>query len=289
MTRHKKLVIATATASCALLAFGVGAAAASGLQTRTASITVAPIPAFGTATPACSKGKKVVSGGFDNPGFNYGAGGAALFPYSSHKSGGRTWTVSAQNGNLASGTLIAYAYCKKGGGTTTRSASTTVPSGPPGVATATARCPSGQKAIAGGVDNPGFSQGSLPHFLPYISVKSGGRSWTVAAANLSPSPQTLTTFVYCRKGKGLKTRSGNATAGGAGSDVGTATAQCKSNEILVSGGYSNPIENLFPAGPSFRYYSSHKLGSRGWTVSAYNEGSTAGTFTAFAYCEKNRA
>jgi hypothetical protein len=98
-------------------------------------------------------------------------------------------------------------------------------------------------------------------------------------------PATLIVFAYCRKGAGLKTRSASASIGGANPRLGTATAQCRRGERLISGGYSTPVEDASDTGPNLWYYSSHKTGNRSWTVSAYDDGGL-GTFTARAYCEK---
>ena len=287
-TARGALIMGVALA--ATLALGVAIAAGSGLKTKTASATVGPSPAAASTTAKCPHSKKVISGGFDNPGFNDTTpGNPGLFAYASHKTGSRRWTVAAQNDNDGAGTIIAFAYCRNAESLKTRSASATVPNTGTQHGTATARCPQGQKAVSGGVDNPDFGTDGGAGFFPYVSKKSGGRGWTVSVELFRPAPATLTAFVHCREGEGVKTRSVSATVPASGSFTGTATAKCKPGETLISGGYSTTSpENAGGGGsPDLWYYSSHKAGRRGWTVSAFDNGGAAGgTFTALAYCEK---
>jgi hypothetical protein len=273
----------------AALAMGATIAVGSGLRTRTASKTVEPSPAASSKAAKCPQGKKVISGGFDNPGFNDTASGnPGLFAYASHKSRSRRWTVAAQNDNDGAGTMIVFAYCRRADSLKTRSASATVPHTGTQHGTATARCPSGQEAISGGLDNPGFTRDGGAGFFPYVSKKSGSREWRVSVELFRPAPATLRAFVYCRAGRAVKTRSASATVPSTGSQAATATAECKHGETLISGGYSTTSLE-FPggvSGPDLWYYSSHKAGRRGWTVSAFDNGGAAGgRFEALAYCE----
>jgi hypothetical protein len=49
----------------------------------------------------------------------------------------------------------------------------------------TARCPRGTKVVSGGFDNPDFVvNGTDIAILPFESMKTGKREWTVSARNL---------------------------------------------------------------------------------------------------------
>jgi hypothetical protein len=73
----------------------------------------------GTPTAKCTKGKKVVSGGFDNPDFGSNIQlEPQILAYASMKVGKRKWTASGfNNGNRSdpsgTGTFTVYAYCEK--------------------------------------------------------------------------------------------------------------------------------------------------------------------------------
>jgi hypothetical protein len=67
----------------------------------------------GSATATCKRGTEAVSGGLDGPDADpAGLVGAAIYPYQSQRTGKREWTVSGWN-DEETGTLVAYAYCKK--------------------------------------------------------------------------------------------------------------------------------------------------------------------------------
>ena len=103
-----------------------------------------------------------------------------------------------------------------------------------------------------------------------------------------PAPARLRVSVYCRERGAVKTRSASTAVPSTGSQTATATAKCKHGETLISGGYATTSVE-FPggvSGPDLWYYSSHKAGRRGWTVSAFDNGGAAGgNFKALAYCE----
>ena len=273
----------------ALLALGVAVAAGSGIRTRTASTTVGPSPDASLTAAKCPHGRKVISGGFDNPGFkDLEPGNPGIFAYASHRSRGRKWTVGGQNDNDGAGTLVAFAYCRRVKSLATRSAGAIVPNTGMQHGTATARCPNGQRPISGGFDNPDFSEDGGAGFFPYVSKKAGRRGWTVSAELFRPAPAKLKVFVYCRSIGGVKKRSASATVPSTGSQTATATARCRDGETLISGGYLTTSPE-FPGGsvgPDLWYYGSHKVGRRGWKVSAFdNGGAPGGTFEALAYCE----
>jgi hypothetical protein len=178
--------------------------------------------------------------------------------------------------------VVAFAYCRKGKGLRTRSASGPVPYGGSSLGSVTARCKRGEKVISGGFDNPDFD---AQPWLIFASYRSGARSWTAAAENSSGGDGQLDVFAYCRKRVRVRTRSESATVPHNVAATGTAVAHCKPGERLLSGGFSNPGEDPSNVGPNLFYFSSHRAGKRGWTASAVNPGSTDGTVTAYAYCQ----
>ena len=272
----------------AMLALGAGTAW--GLTTRTASTTVGPSPDASSTAAKCPRGKKVISGGFNNPGFaDLTSGSPGLFAYASHKSRGRRWTVAAQNDNNGAGTEKAFVYCGNADSLSTRWVSATVPNMGTRHRTLTARCPRGSQAISGGFDNPGFTEDGGAGFFPFVSKQYRLRGWRVSVELFRPAPATLKVFAYCRASGGVQTRSASATVATTGSQTASATASCKPGERLISGGYSTTSEQ-FPGGsigPDLWYYGSHKSGRRGWKVSAFHNGGAVedGRFKALAYCE----
>jgi hypothetical protein len=272
----------------AILVLGVAVAAGAALQTRSASKTVGPTPDAASRSAKCPRGTRVVSGGFDNPGFDdLTPGNPGIFAYASHRSPHRKWTVGAQNDNDGAGKMVAFAYCRNTRSLKARSASTTVPNTGAGHGGTTARCPTGLRAVSGGLDNPDFTTDGGAGFFPYVSKKVGRRGWNVKVELYRPAPAKLRVFVYCRA-RGVKTRSVSSIVPSTGSQAATATAKCRRGETLISGGYATTSSEFDGggSGPDLWYYSSHKAGRRGWTVSAFdNGGKPGGTFNVLAYCE----
>jgi len=84
------------------------------LKTKSDSTTI-PSQEPGTGSTKCAKGRRVVSGGFDNP--NFGPEffeDPQLTPYTSKRAGGRTWTVSGFAFGVGGDSILTvYAYCEK--------------------------------------------------------------------------------------------------------------------------------------------------------------------------------
>jgi hypothetical protein len=156
-----------------------------------------------TQTASCKRGQRVVSGGFDSPDFDpTDSFLAGIVAHESRRTKPGSWTVSALN-NASSGTdertLEVHAYCR--GGTRIKTSTRTAEVAPyPDVATATAKCKRGQRAIAGGFDNPEFDPLGLGPFMRiHESRKIGGRKWTVSGFNLGLGAGTLEAYVHCEK------------------------------------------------------------------------------------------
>ncbi len=266
----------------AAVAFGAAVAGAA-LRTRSASAPLNGYGAVASPTAECRAGQRLVSGGFDHPDFGLNA---YVEPYglffSSHRVGRRGWSSAAKNMGNGDGTVVSFAYCAKGRGLRTRSASGPVPYGGSSLGTVTAQCKPGEKVVSGGFDNPDFE--ARPWFI-FSSYRSGPRSWTAAAENSSGTDGQLDVFAYCRKRGRVRTRSGSAIVPHNVAAAGTAVAHCKPGERLLSGGFSNPGQSTTNPAPNLFYFSSHRAGKRGWTASAVNTGGADGTVTAYTYCQ----
>jgi hypothetical protein len=128
--------------------------------------------------------------------------------------------------------------------------------------------------------------------FPFASRRTGKRAWTVTGFGGDFTAETdLTAIAYCAKDKlGLKARSAQA-ATTTDNDELFATATCKKNERVVSGGVEGIVSDAADdefVGP----IGSFRVGKRDWATSigAYNSGSGSSVeLKAFAYCLKKNA
>lgn len=151
----------------------------------------------GEATAKCPRGTKAVSGGFANPDFAVTGGpvDTRIIPYVSRRKGRRKWTVEAANYGEAEGTLVAYVYCHEGSALDKRRKSITLAptSGDVAAGEATAKCPKGDRVVAGGFEASGREATLL------ASRKVGGRKWEAAATVGYPETATLAAVAYCEE------------------------------------------------------------------------------------------
>jgi hypothetical protein len=268
------------TITVALSVLGVTTALGAGLKTSSETITVDfdhPV-----ATPECAQGKSL-SGGF-------AAEDADVIVDRTAKVGAKGWTVEARSEDGATD-LTAFAYCaKKQKSPTTTSESTTLEAEEIGTLTAT--CEAGTKAVSGGFAGD-FGLLLAPNIVPHESRKSGGRAWTVSAANQGFVEGELTAYANCRKGKGLRAKSKSTTVDGDASEVnptGSVAAKCKHGRRAVSGGFAGQVDASYvatpPDGAAVFTYASHRDGGRRWETAAANFGDAAGELTTYVYCEK---
>src|SRR4051794_5598086 len=122
----------------------------------------------------------------------------------------------------------------------TRSDSTTIAAD--GNGSATAKCPRGSEAVAGGFSAPGFDPtfGAGPSNLPFTSKRTSDRRWKTQAHNFgSTESGRLISYAYCNTHQpGLKVRSKRRLL--SAGDPGSATATCPSGSEAVSGGFGSP-------------------------------------------------
>jgi hypothetical protein len=278
--------LALLAGALALLALPVAAApGGKGLKTRSAKITVAPIE-NGAATPACKRGTRAVSGGFDS---NYDPDGPLGFfePNQLRRTGRREWTGTALNNSLEDRDFTAFAYCRDQG-LEARSATTSVAVGK--VGSATAKCKRGKKALSGGfaISEYDGSDSMSPIVVVTRSLKQGEREWTVSAYNLgndfgTTRKGTLTAYVYCSRGRAVKGRRAEEALAPSGFDG--AEANCKRSQRLVSGGFD--LKSDFQTTRAF-IMTSRKAGKRSWRIAALNGPTTEHPVVAYAYCERKR-
>jgi hypothetical protein len=284
-----RYIVAPGGAFALVLAIGVTLAAAVGLPSSRSSVAVGPNPAAGSVTAKCRPGQKIVSGGFESAGFNpmFGTGPSVL-PYSSFKAGKASWTVAAKNQSSRSGSITAFAFCAPSvGKINPRSASVTIGPGF-AVGSARAKCPSGQKIVAGGTNSPGFTPSPSvpgPRVFPFSSYKSGSAAWKASAVNTSSNRAgTLQVLAYCAAYPGVSKGSASKIIGPALASGG-ATAKCRG--LLLSGGFRAPTFST--SGTALLPYKSRMAkGGTGWRVSVFNDSptATAGRLRVFAYCLK---
>ncbi|MGZ8667684.1 MAG: hypothetical protein ACXWZM_11330, partial [Solirubrobacterales bacterium] len=171
---------------------------------------------------------------------------------------------------------------------------TTQVDGPTGtVASVTARCPRGTRAVSGGYE-PTFvfrPNGSGTALLVNTSRRLGPRAWKVSAYQLGFGDQvSLTATANCSSILGrpmvrIKKRSIEAAPNNP--NPGNASAHCPHHYFPVAGGFHISI-NGRSTNPSDSPPVSIVLGSRAvardWAVTGARNGTGSSRLTAFAYC-----
>jgi hypothetical protein len=165
---------------------------------------------------------------------------------------------------------------------------TAVATGPQAIASATATCPGGQRAIGGGFRAPS----SIDVVgVVYESVKVGQRSWRASVQLLDigdPSALTLTTQVNCRA-RAPRTRAAFTTIPTDGvTGIGpTATARCSPKANAISGGYSMPAPLIDNVATSL-VMDSRRSGTGAWATRVATGAAGPSTVTTHVYCAERR-
>jgi hypothetical protein len=248
----------------------------------TASATVTGDGGTATATATCPGGTKAAGGGFDAP------SSADVFSlvYESVKVGKRAWRASVQlydPNDPTTVTLTTYVYCRARFPNTKTSTETVPTSGELEVGpTASASCPNGGTALAGGFQMPSpLGQVGLTALF-FDSLRSGVSGWDARVVTGTGDPSALTSEVYCASGREppVEFKAQSAPIG-VSLQTGTATAQCPRGLIPAAGGFAQPestVESFFFV------YSSRQVGDS-WEVSGLHAGDAAAVaLTAAAYC-----
>jgi hypothetical protein len=235
-----------------------------------------------TATADCPPGTKAAGGGFDAP----SSAAVTGLVYESVKVGKRSWRASVQlldPGAPSTITLTTYAYCRSHL-PATKTAATTVPTkgqlelGP----TASAACPPGRLAVAGGFQMPPPLISSRVTELFFDSLRSGSSGWDARVITGPAGPSTVTSEAYCAKRpSSLVEASGASAPNGVDSTSSTAVASCPAGLSPAVGGFAQPDGG---ATSFFFVYASRRVGDS-WQVSGLHSGSDPPiSLRAAAYC-----
>jgi hypothetical protein len=167
------------------------------IKRRSSETTVSGGGATETVTARCPRGTKVASGGFDNPDFGVGEGGAtAIVPSESLKTGKRAWSVSGKNLGDVSGELATQVTCQKGQGLKTFAEELSIGIG---IRDVQVECSGDRRVVSGGFD---YSIEPTEVAFVIASHKAGKRTWEVKAMNFEHPTAALTAYAYCEKKKG---------------------------------------------------------------------------------------
>jgi len=226
--------------------------------------------ATASATATCPSGTKAAGGGFDAPSSN----DAVAIVYESVKVRQRGWRASVQlldPGDPTSVTLTTYVYCRAHF-PATKSSSQTVPTdgqvqlGP----TASASCPSGQVAAAGGFHMPPPLVSPTVTDLFFDSLRSDVSGWDARVVTGPAGASSVTSEAYCTKAIPAPVEAAGASApvGLDGVD-GTATASCPAGLTPAAGGFAQPDGSLVSF---FFVHSSRRVGDS-WQVQGLHTGS----------------
>jgi hypothetical protein len=158
------------------------------------------------------------------------------------------------------------------------------------IASATAKCPSGQRATGGGFKAPAQT-GPLPHIRVYESRKVGQRSWRASGqvSDLAATGQAfaVTSFVYCRDGAPVtKSKSASVTSG-SGFTFLAADAKCKSGQAQA-GGFLGPPPSTSGGVASHQVTDSYRIDKRTWRARMRSDDVPGVTFTSFVYCAEEK-
>jgi len=235
-----------------------------------------------SVTATCPAGTKAAGGGFDVP----SSGDAAGLVYESVKVHQHAWRASVQlldPGDPSTLTLTTYAYCRAhfpATKSTTRTVKTSgeVQIGP----TASARCPHGQFAIAGGFQMPPPLLSPTVTELFFDSARAGVSGWDARVVTGPAGPSSLTSEAYCSKAvRAPVEATASSTPNGLDSTISTAAAACPPGLSPAAGGFSQPDSAVV----SFFFVTSSRRVGDSWQVQGlHSGGDPVVALDAAAYC-----
>jgi hypothetical protein len=285
---RSSIAAVTGVALIALCATGGLALAHGGafsrLSQRSATDSASAAGETVAAKAKCPGNKHLVSGGFST---NLDLDGP-IVTRSSAKHG--SWASAGNVFELSIGEnykVTSFAYCaKRAPEEGVEKASTMVHAG--GKGSATAKCPRGTRAIAGGFATR-YNGDKITGNLVYESRRLGQRKWRASAVHTfgpqAGGPTKLTAIAYCGDSPRLKTVS-DSTHLSKSHPKGSATAKCPHGTRAVSGGFkSTTFQDM--GGPTSAVPRSSRLASaRSWRSATGRV--TGGSFkwTAYAYCAR---
>lgn len=276
------VMAATAQTSSARKHVPAGASAADAVAVGTATAQASGDGSTATATASCPHGTKAAGGGFDAP----SSGDVIGLVYESVKVGHDSWRASVQLFDPVDPTtltLTTYVYCRSHF-PNTKTSSDTVPTtgelqvGP----TASASCPHGDSAAAGGFHMaPPLGQVSVTDLF-FDSLRSDPSGWDARVVTGPAGPSTVTSEAYCAKALPPPAEvQAESLPVALDSQTGTATAACPAGTTPAAGGFAQPESSPVSF---FFVYSSMRVGDS-WVVSGLHSGSEpAVALTGAAYC-----
>jgi hypothetical protein len=165
---------------------------------------------------------------------------------------------------------------------------TSTASGTGSIASATATCPKGTLAVAGGFEAPSSSE---VLGLVYESVKTGPRTWRASAQLLdigNPSSLTLEVSVYCkRKFFSARTRRVNSSTDGTPHLGPLVRASCRRSQVAVAGGFSMapPLHDQMVTA---LVLDSRRDGPQAWNTFLATGGGGSGAAATEVYCARKQ-
>jgi hypothetical protein len=235
-----------------------------------------------SATATCPAGTKAAGGGFDASSYSDVVG----LVYESVKVHQHAWRASVQlldPGDPSTLTLTTYAYCRAHFPATKSTARTVPTSGEVQIGpTASASCPHGEVALAGGFHMPPPLVAPTVTDLFFDSMRSGSSGWDARVVTGPAGPSSVTSEAYCSKAVPLPVEADGASApNGLDSVESTATANCPAGLTPASGGFAQPDSAVVSF---FFVHSSRRVGDS-WQVSGLHTGSEpAVALRSAAYC-----
>jgi hypothetical protein len=206
--------------------------------------------------------------------------------YESVKVDQRGWRASVQlvdPGDPSTLDLTTYVYCRKHFAHTTSTAETVPTSGQVEIGpTASASCPSGQIALAGGFHMPPPLVSPTVTDLFFDSLRSGVSGWDARVVTGPAGPSNVTSEAYCAKhGTAPVEADGASAPNGLDSVTSTATATCPAGLSPAAGGFAQPDSAVV----SFFFVDSSRRVGDAWQVSGFHSGGApAVALDAAGYC-----
>jgi hypothetical protein len=225
---------------------------------------------------ACKPGQTAVSGGFTAP--LRGGTDPSMLAVDSFRNGTENWRFRATNLGT-DGEATAYAYCHpRPRDLTVATAEATV--GANQLGSATAECPDGLNAVAGGFDFPDDKNTNLVG-----SRRVGAGDWEVTLFNATGGSRTYEAFVYCGGGRSLKEEPKTILANENERYGQSAVAKCKRGREARSGGFLTQYEGEGELADLGIVHQSRRKGKRAWKVTAFAPLGDP-EVTAYAYCKR---
>jgi hypothetical protein len=244
----------------------------------------------------CPRGTRATGGGFKQTPPSVAKLGVV---FESRKIGQRTWRSSVQLADTGPATgrvrVRSFAYCRAGAPRTTAHSKALTLTTANQIGAATATCPSGKDALAGGfaTSPPGISGTAGTRNQITGSARKGKSAWKVQAVTGPFGAAGHTAYVYCRARGPDSVRAGKGKvrnpAGATKFNKGTArSAPCPGKQKPLSGGFKQSPITFDPFKLTLAYpFASFASGDR-WKAGAVQAGGTTQpavtTLRAIAYC-----